>query len=345
MDICIIAPPTLGGVTTITQKLVAGLKKENIQVDLILGKNISRYSLLKYWTDSFKARGLDCDATIFLGSVAPPSIYFLQQPRIVFIHGFLVHEILSTFRSNTPLRTKIGGFLNLSQFILQKFSADLFICHSATTCEFNNVSRYVLLPQYILPEEIAEREPRQKELRQITVVAYASFVQSPRLLEPEYFLPIFKRAAVSAGRETEVVVVDPRRFSVEVREFGPLRVKFLPRQPKDKFLGLLGGADLFFEECVDEELRYSSIEAGLLGTPIAKLTHPRFWKRQDYGEDEIVLARSVKELTEKLAEYLRNIEHHREHYSKAVRNFVITKRHWDYVKQPLLNALRILTID
>jgi hypothetical protein len=41
---------------------------------------------------------------------------------------------------------------------------------------------------------------------------------------------------------------------------------------------------LYIERCIDEELGNGSIDAGIVGTPVAKLTHPLFVERQDYKD-------------------------------------------------------------
>jgi len=110
--------------------------------------------------------------------------------------------------------------------------------------------------------------------------------------------------------------------------------------PKHLFLKTLASSDLYIERCIDEELGNTSIEAGLLGTPIAKITHSKYIPRQDYGEDTMILAKSVREFIDKLIEYINNMEYYREYYSKRMWNFITTKRVWDAVKHDLIRRLR-----
>jgi glycosyltransferase involved in cell wall biosynthesis len=109
--------------------------------------------------------------------------------------------------------------------------------------------------------------------------------------------------------------------------------------PRQEFLSLLASANLYIERCIDEELGQVVLEAMALGTPVAKLTHQRYWNRQDYKED-LILARSFRELAEKIAEYTNNAEHYHDYYSKRGKEFVLTKRTWDAVKRPFLTALK-----
>lgn len=111
--------------------------------------------------------------------------------------------------------------------------------------------------------------------------------------------------------------------------------------PRREFLKLLASADLYIDNCIDEELRQVSLEAMAIGTPVAKLLHPRFWDRQDYkDEDVMILANSFSNFAEKLAEYINNYEHYYPYYSKHGREFILTKRTWDAVKEPFLTAIK-----
>ncbi|MEM1725299.1 MAG: hypothetical protein QXW71_05995 [Thermoplasmata archaeon] len=54
----------------------------------------------------------------------------------------------------------------------------------------------------------------------------------------------------------------------------------------------------------------------------------------------MILARSFRELTVNVAEYISNVEYYYHHYSKRGREFVLTKRTWNAVKKPFLTALK-----
>ncbi|MEM1890590.1 MAG: hypothetical protein QXN04_10705 [Pyrobaculum sp.] len=105
--------------------------------------------------------------------------------------------------------------------------------------------------------------------------------------------------------------------------------------PREEFMSELARSTVFFESCVDEELRYTSIESGLVGTPVAKVTFPQFWGRQDYTKEELLVAPDFKTLVERLAEWLREPE---SRYGAAANRFVKEKRNWDAVKNLLVKT-------
>lgn len=109
---------------------------------------------------------------------------------------------------------------------------------------------------------------------------------------------------------------------------------------RKEFLSLLASADLYIERGIDEDLGNTVLEAMSIGVPVAKLTHPKYWDRQDYNEETLMLARSFKELTENVAEYVNNVEYYYPYYSERVKSFVQTKRTWDAVKKSFLTSLK-----
>ena len=109
--------------------------------------------------------------------------------------------------------------------------------------------------------------------------------------------------------------------------------------PREEFMSELARSTVFFESCVDEELRYTSIESGLVGTPVAKVTFPQFWGGQDYTEEELLVAPDFKTLVERLAECLREPEECKSRYGAAANRFVKEKRNWDAVKNDLVKTL------
>jgi len=207
-------------------------------------------------------------------------------------------------------------------------------------CEANKISdHFVLLPQWVLPEEL---EPLKTALgvknSMIRIVTYTSYADSPRLLNISHLVALARVVERMVKRKFELIIVDPKG---RISSFGP--VKLVRPMPRQEFLSLLASADLYIERGIDEDLGQVVLEAMAIGTPVAKLTHQRYWDRQDYREDDLLLACSFRELSEKVAEYINNIEHYYPYYSKRVKEFVQTKRTWDAVKGPFLEALKRIT--
>ena len=105
------------------------------------------------------------------------------------------------------------------------------------------------------------------------------------------------------------------------------------------FLRILGTSDLYIETSIDEELRLTSLDAMLLRAPVAKILHPAFYGREDYTENEILIAGSANKLVELITEYINNIEYYHEYFSRKVYELVNRKRLWDVVKGDLVRHL------
>ena len=118
-----------------------------------------------------------------------------------------------------------------------------------------------------------------------------------------------------------------------------MRVVIQKPLPREEFMRELARSTVFFESCVDEELRYTSIESGLVGTPVAKVVFTQFWGRQGYTEEELLVAPDFKSLVERLAECLREPEECKSRYGEAANRFVKEKRNWDAVKNDLVKTL------
>jgi glycerol-3-phosphate dehydrogenase len=71
-------------------------------------------------------------------------------------------------------------------------AVDLYVCHSITSCEVNGIrEKSVLLPQFVFPEELklySELRKGAEDHDVIRIVAYTSFVTSPRLLASHHVL-------------------------------------------------------------------------------------------------------------------------------------------------------------
>jgi len=94
------------------------------------------------------------------------------------------------------------------------------------------------------------------------------------------------------------------------------------------------------QRCIDEELRLGSIDAGIVGTPVAKLTHPLFVERQDY-KDEVLWAASPREFIDLVSEYMRDAEDKKPIFSRRFREFLLNRRSWDKVKTQLIRLLHL----
>lgn len=332
MKVALYGPRPLGGVSTIVAKLQKGLIKEGIIADIILSfksqlvpiriyEDIKNINILKKY-----------DLIIIYGSIPWPSHIFLRMrlPIVLFVHGFIYHELLSAIRR----KLKLGTIFLLSLTI--KKAVDLYICHSVTTCEANKIfSNFVLLPQWVFSEEL-EVSPKNVYLSdRVRIVTYTSYARSPRLLSHEALITIIQLLKLYVKKKFELIIIDPLSDKdIYINSY----IKIIRPLPRREFLELIAASHLYIERSIDEELRLASLEAMALGTPVAKLTHPRFWPRQDY-EDSVIVGSTLRGLVMKLADYVNNIDFYYPYYSRKARDYVSTRRTWDTVKKPFLNAM------
>lgn len=351
-SIAIVIPGGIAGVKTITDKLVYGFKREKLNVKTFLyGKNLVINTLLDL-RHALELRNFD--TIIYMGSIPQLSATFIKFTKgdnktVLFVHGFLFHETLNALRSmQVPLRGKMGSLYNILLWNAGTAtkSIDLFICHSITTCEANKiVKNYVVLPQFVFPEEIIIYAKLYESLvnnnnnnNEVKVLVYTSFALSPRLLKSYHVIRLMKGVSRKImGRRIQLSIIDPR-VEKKLEEYSNLKVRFMKPLQRHEFLQLLAQADLYIESCIDEELRLSSIDAALLGIPVAKLTHPRHVERQDY-KDEILWASSPQKLIDMLSDYIQHLDYWRPYYAKKLRDFLATRRSWDLVKAPLIKHI------
>jgi glycosyltransferase involved in cell wall biosynthesis len=148
-----------------------------------------------------------------------------------------------------------------------------------------------------------------------------------------------KMVSKRINKRVELYVVDPLVKIESVKLVGSITIRYIKPLSHMNFLRLVANSDLFVE-LNDEELRQSTIEAALLGAPVAKLTHPLFKDRCDYGEDDLIQACPFKELADRIAEYVQNVELYYNIYSKALQDFILKFRTWNHVKRQLVEYLK-----
>jgi hypothetical protein len=340
----------MGGVRTTVSKLIKGLRLEGFHVSTISLQHINL--LAKLYSDMINLKKLrNFDVIIYMGSIPWPSHVFVNDATLIalFVHGFIRQELLNSIKQG-GFRVGLGATLLLSLWNISKLMSkiDLFICRCYTSSEVNGIcENYVLLPEFVFLDEVKYYEKLAEELREnkhgsmkVRISTYTSYAESPRLLKTQRVEHIIKYVSRRTGKKIELLIVDPRRESKTVKLAENLTVRYLRPMPREEFFKYVVNSDLFIELCIDEEIRNTSIEAALLGTPIAKLTHPKFMDRKDYGEDCLLQAYSFKELANKITEYVNNIEQYKLTYSKKFRNFIIKHRTWDIVKGPLIDYIK-----
>jgi hypothetical protein len=292
----------------------------------------------------------DFDVVIYMGSFPLPSHIFLNKKSVIlFVHGFIKHELLNFIRHES-FRKRLEAIPLLVYWNSSKAlnKIDLFICRCYTSCEKNGIfKKYVILPEFVFPDEVEFYNEFSKSYAQdyvqrniLRVLTYTSYVDSPRLLRDSHAIWLMKNVSRNVRKKVELTIIDPKKKNESVKRVGNLTIKYVKPMRKEKFLKQLLYSDIFIELCFDEELRNASIDAGLIGTPIAKLTYAEFTGREDYAENCLIKAETCTELIHKVADYLNNVEYYKPIYSRKMKEFIVKNRTWNVVKDPLLCYLQ-----
>jgi hypothetical protein len=351
--IAIVMPGAIGGVKQTIEKLIKGLRLEGFYVEPIKlhGNNVVDITVSDLRNTNILRK---FDSVIYTGSIPWPSHLFIDNhvKTILFVHGFVKDELLNAIKYG-KLRIKMGAvyLLGLWDFFRAMNRIDVFICRCPTSCEANRIEKnYILLPEFIFSDEVkffeefirkhSEEHGDDRSYSIARLITYTSYAESPRLLKPRHLEYLAKLVSKHVDRRIELSVIDPRRERGIVRMGENLIIRYVKPMPKEEFYKFIINADLFIELCIDEELRNTSIEVALLETPIAKLTHPKYINRRDYGEDDFIQEYSSKKLVERLVDYLNNIEYYKPYYAKKLKTFILKHRTWDAVKKPLIKHIK-----
>jgi hypothetical protein len=337
-SIALIAPKGKGGVAYAVERLWEGLRRERLPVSRIVVSGSPTLFHLKHLPQL-----QNYDTIIIASSIPPPSHLFIRNETkvVLFVHGFVYHETGNAI-AHGRFREKLGAAYSLLLFEMARKAdrIDAYICRSVTACEANKIyNNFILLPQFVFPEEVQKRNEDNIQRRpNPQVVAYTSFANSPRLLKKETLISLMKEVSKRLNRRINLMIVNPAEREPKTEKWGNVVVYRLPFLPRDRFLRLIASSDLYIERCIDEEFGNGSIDAGIVGTPVAKLTHPLFVERQDY-KDEVLWASSPREFVELVSEYLRDVEDKKPIFSRRFREFLLSRRSWDKVKTPLIRLL------
>jgi len=267
-------------------------------------------------------------------------------PVMVSVSGHPVYEFPKAVTNAGTIHEKVGASLvwRYARLAYSLDMADMWICHTLTACEEIGVAdrgNYVLLKQFVLPHEVALYDrvyhwlkEERGEKREVRIFAYLSYADLPGL-KLWSLLKIFNRVRRRVKRRVTFVVEDPRIRTTKLGD----AIQITGRMPLPDFLRILGTSDLYIETSIDEELRLTALDAMLLRVPVAKILHPRFYGKQDYTEDEILIGTSVNKLVELIVEYVNNFDHYHEYFSRTVYEFMKRKRLWDVVKVDFVQTL------
>ncbi len=346
----IVVPISEGSPYRFIRKLVKGIKREGYEVDLLSYNSWQFVKLLKRDIGFSKILN-SYDAILYGGSIAfltPIILDYMGDPlKLLFVHGYNFYDFFYTgvVYADSPL-TALNSFSFFAwwEAIRRTNSIDYFVCHSITACEANRISNYIVLRQFVFEEELGSLLERAESRGfrgggSLRVVAYtSSSPYSPRLLSLSSITRIFYLVSKRTGVKIVLTVIDPR-VKEQTIAYGGLRLVLRRPMPRNEFLELLMNSHFYLERNLDEELGMASLEAGIVGTGVMKITLPAYLERQDYSHDDLLLASSIHELVERITELSRDIEEAVETYVDRFRRFIAEKRTWGIVKTDLLRVL------
>jgi len=346
----------LGGVRTWIAKVVSALQHDGFTIDrYVLDDSLlpgSRFFSMHLSDIVRHFRQHKYDLVLYFGSL-PYLGYLFDQIKatsvMVFVSGHPAYEFPQAVANAATTYERVGSLLvwRYGRLAYSLDVADMWICHTLTACEEIGVAErgdYMLLRQFVLPHEVVFydkvyqllKDGGTKDRQGVQIFAYLSYADLPGL-KLWSLLRIFNEVRRRVRRKVTFIVEDPRiKKPIQVED----AVRIVGRMSRADFLQILGTSDLYIETSIDEELRLTSFDAMLLRVPVTKILHPAFYGRQDYTEDEILIAGSGNKLVELITEYINNIEHYQEYFSRNIYEFVKRKRLWDVVKTDFMRRLR-----
>lgn len=357
----VVSSSSRGGPSTTTRKLVEGLAKEGLNVrTLILSpslpsakhskvlKRVPPLIRLMFGELDVVKENLDFYQHIILMDIYPFLIPLLRLKSssniVLYVQGYLYHQFINFLKYGSA-NTKIGSTLNMITFDMSKRLnyIDHYLCTCISTCRHSNVpmEKSTLLPLWLSEKELAELKKYTKKSlergtpgNRLLVLSYTSSVFSPKLLTGRYLLRILLIVSRRVRRDFKAIVIDPLSTPTTLKNIRV--VNFLDRR---RFLELLSHSSLLIDPLIDEELRNTTLEAMALGVPVAKLLSLHYADYADYSSKVLLLAHSVRELVDLIIEYLNNVESYYDYYHRTEKKFVMEKRVWESVKEPLLKYL------
>ena len=185
----------------------------------------------------------------------------------MFLHGYVYHELFNVLLHKKGFRNKLGALITATMLksAVSTNTIDLYVSPSLSVCEANKIAdNFVLLPQFIFPEEFRALMENARALKKdciVRVVAYTSYADSPRLLDMHHLIVLAQVLERMTKRKFELIIVEPKGGILSTAS-----VKIVRPMPHPEFLSLLASADLYIERGIDEDLGRTVLEAMVLGT-------------------------------------------------------------------------------
>ncbi|MEM1741122.1 MAG: hypothetical protein QXV11_06650 [Desulfurococcaceae archaeon] len=319
-----------------------------------IGPLATIYTFLRDLKISLKTVCKDyADAVLYLGSVPLPSHVLAKlcsKPVILYVNGYLHYEHVYRFKNaikRLDIREILGSIWTEVWtellFGIGRYFVDAYVFPCYATYEFSMISSnkvHRVIPLWLSEQEIShileQSTSRRKEDDEILLVAYTSNVYSPKILSSEHLVKLGYLVRNKTARNFEFLIIDPKSNQQKAID----NILIVNRLPRKKYLETLTRSILYVDAVIDDELRYSTLEAMLLGVPVAKITHPRYWDKLDFKYE--LFSTSIREFVERVAWYIDHAEELYPMYSSKVREYVLSKRRWNNVKNYFLEIFELI---
>ncbi len=353
MRIAIVDVVAEGSSYYLMNKLAEGLRRDGFTVDKYV---LNSWLIPKLFIRDLKLldRLEKYDIIIYGQSIAFITPLLVNKCKILFLHGVNYYDFYYTgFIHGRNIINKLTGlgFYSWWNILRSLPSMDYFVCHSRSACMSNIIpwEKTIILPQFILEDEIPTRRETNKVINDhaLKIMTYTSTSKySPRLLSQEIvekipFLLSKKLNNCVNNKRILFTIVSPGEH-VRAR-IGCVEIHKLPLMPRLYFQNLLSRQHIYLERNLDEELGLTSIEAGLNGVAVAKITLPEYRDYADYPSKAVIEATSLMGLIDRLVEIIDNLGVIHEYLTNFY-NFLVNKRVWGRVKKYLYSKIYDCTV-
>ncbi|MEM4623748.1 MAG: hypothetical protein QW816_06850 [Desulfurococcaceae archaeon] len=309
-------------------------------------------------TSSKMACEAHTDAIMYVGSIPHLSIIaakLCSKPVILYVNGYVHHELINRVRTSSKLYISLKEILRFiwaeTLFGIGNLFVDVYVFPCYGTYENSKIPRnknYKIIPLWFSEQEIDRIISKQNLLggekennkmygeNKKIIITYTSNVYSPKILSSQHLIKLGQLIKSRSKQEFDFLIIDPKSKPQQVSNY----IKVMSRLSREEYFKLLAKSFLYIDSVIDDELRYSTLEAMLLGVPVAKITHPRYWDKLDFKYE--LFSTSVREFIERVAWYIDHAEELYPMYSSKVREYVLSKRRWNNVRNYFLEIFELI---
>ncbi len=276
-------------------------------------------------------------------------LLFTRHPRkVLTVHGWVRKEILYTRSQNWRRSADSGAIVSvLLKFLMWKLVPlffDSITCPTTRTANENKLKNAFVISNAIFPEYYSSIDPVDLSMKtsEVLFVTYVSIGGLKNVALNRTIRVVRKLNKILKSKKVKLLV-----FGKDY--YGRSRYPYVQIMGySSKFLSILKSAALFITGKTFPDLGYAEMEAGILGTPVAKFT-------EDYETEEIIdgqtgiLAKNEEEMVNKLLDYVSDLENNKQKLGNSFREYVTKNKNWSSVigqwNEVFMNCLCARAID